>query len=266
MREQMIGIDVDDLRLGTKEGLRKAAALQFRAVELSCVSGEIAPENLSTSGRRHFFRYVDSLGLHLVALRADMPGLRMTDPSTVQERVERTCEILELARTLNVSGVTASVGALTHPDTGELSPAAHQALSRIGEVADGCGVTFHLRPAHDSADRLVAIMDRLGCDAIRVGMDPAALVMSGVNPMAVLEKFAGKISLVHVRDGSIGFGEQNGRETNLGEGDVDWIGLLSVLSSTDYSGPYLLRRSDSPQPEQDLCEGRDTLERLLPPG
>ena len=86
-----------------------------------------------------------------------------------------------------------------------------------------------------------------------------------MQPAIFIEQFADRISLVHARDGTVGRSDRVGRETVLGEGDVDWIGLLSALSGMDYAGPYILRRTDSPQPEDDLRQGRDTLTKLLPP-
>src|SRR3990172_9546710 len=124
MRPHLIGLDVDDLHLPIKEAFREAAALKFNLVEIPAVMGETAPRNLSSSGRRHLARYVDGLGLGVAALAADMPTLRLTDPNSVDERVARTCEIIDLAKDLKVRIVTASAGALTHPESGGPSPLA----------------------------------------------------------------------------------------------------------------------------------------------
>ena len=42
------------------------------------------------------------------------------------------------------------------------------------------------------------------------------------------------------------------------------IGLLAVLDAADVSGPYILRRTDSTSPLEDLADARETLARLLP--
>lgn len=258
-----IGVDVDDFRLPTKQGLRKAADLAFRAVELATVAGDVAPSNLSSSGRRALWRYTDGLGLRMAALVADLPGLRLTDPRTVDERVERTCGILELAADLKVPVVTASAGALTHPDTGEPSPPAVDALKLIGEYADSRGLVYALRPSYDSGDRMVRVLAELGCPSIRVCLDPAAMAMAGANPMSLIERLADQIAFVYARDGTAGLSERTGHETRLGEGDVDLVGVLATLSAVDYTGPYILRRTDSQTPIADLQDARDMLSRLL---
>jgi sugar phosphate isomerase/epimerase len=137
-----IGVDLDDLRLPTKEAVRAAAHLQFEAVEVPAAAGDATPEGLSSSGRRHFQRFVDGFGLRLASLSADFPGLRLTDPQTAEQRIERTCLAIDLARDLRVPVVTASVGGLTHPESGEPSSVAIESLHRIGERADARGVRF----------------------------------------------------------------------------------------------------------------------------
>ncbi len=263
MAGSVIGVDLDDLRLPTKDALRRAAELEFRAVEFATVAGDLAPSRLSSSGRRHLMRLVSGLGLKTAALVADVPGLRLTDPRTADERVARTCEVIELAADLKVPVVTASVGALTHPESGELSPLAAEALRRIGEFADSRGVIYAMRPSRDSGDRLAAVLDALRCPSIHVGLDPAAMVMSGVSPLASIERFAEQISLFHARDASAGLVDRPGCETRLGEGEVDLVGVLSALESAEYAGAYIVRRMDSNTPVADIEAGRDVLARHL---
>ena len=259
--DRRMAVNIDDLRLPTKDALRRAAELKFGAVELSTVAGELAPSSLSSSGRRHVARFAEGLGLEMAALVADVAGLRLTDPRTVGERVERTCGVIELAADLKVPVVTASVGALTHPETGEPSPLATDALRRIGEFADSRGVLYAMRPSRDSGERLTTVLDALRCPSIRVGLDPAAMVMSGVDPLASIERFVEQISLFHARDASAGLVDRPGCETRLGEGEVDLAGLLSVLHAAEYTGAYVVRRMDSAMPIPDIALGRDVLAR-----
>jgi sugar phosphate isomerase/epimerase len=262
MRATSLGTDIDDFRLPPKEGLRRATELDLRFIELGAV-GDLSPRQLSSSGRRHLLHLVESLGLKLTALGADLPSLRFTDSRTADERVERTCEILELARLLGVPVVTAAVGALAHPETGTPSSTAMDAFRRIGEFADSRGVIFAFRPSHDSPERVTGLLRELACPAIHVSLDPAALVMSGNNPVALVERLADQIHQVQARDATVGLPERGGRETRLGEGDVDWRGLIAALKDCDYHQPFILRRLDSQTPIKDIAGARDELRRLL---
>ncbi len=260
-----IGGDIDDFRLPPKEGLRLAAGLGFQAAEFGAAGGELAPENLSQSGRRHLARYAEGLGLTLSSVVADMPSLRLTDPRSVNERVERTCQILELSRELAIPMVTAAVGALTHPETGEPSDLALAALRRIGEFADSRGVVYAIRPAHDGPDRILRVLRMLSCPALGVCLDPAALIMAGLNPQSLVAAMPDSVSLVHARDGTAGLPQRPGHETALGSGDADWTGILAALRDAEYQGAYILRRTDSQTPVADVEAGRDFLRQYLDP-
>ena len=263
MRTHLLGVDVDDLHLPIKDAFRKAAELKFNVVELPAVMGEAAPRNLSSSGRRHLARYVEGLGLGVAALAADMPALRLTDTSTVDERVARTCEIIDLAKDLSVKIVTAAVGALTHPETGGPSSPAVEALRRIGEYADTRGVAYAIRPTHDSGDRVARVLDELSCPSIQIGLDPAAMVMSGVNPFDALKRFADRVALLHVRDATTGLTHRPGREARFGEGDVDFVGILAMLEVAEYRGTFIVRRTESPRPIPEIQAARDAVVRML---
>jgi sugar phosphate isomerase/epimerase len=263
MTSPRLGLNIDDLRMAAKDAISTAAELRFRDIEIGAAAGEITPDQLSDSGRRHFRRYVQGFGLDLACLAADVAGTRLTDPRTVDERVQRTCRVIEFAKDLGVPIVTASVGALTHPETGEPSALAIEALTRIGEVADARGVVYAIRPSYDSGDRLLSILNALRCPAIRLGLDPAAMVMTGASPLAAIERLAGHIGLFHVRDATAGLAERPGKETRLGEGDIDLVGLAELLDAAAYRGPHIIRRTDTATPLADIRHARDYLDREL---
>ena len=258
-----IGLDVDCLRLPPKEALRTASDLGFRSVELATVKGDVAARNLGPSARRHLARFVDGLGLRLAALVADFPGLHLTDSKTVDERIARTTEVIGLAAGLRVPIVTASVGPLTHPESGEPSATAIEALSRIGEFADHRGVHFALRFSSDDGDRIARVLGDLGCPSIRVCLDPGAMVMHGVDPLRSIERYIDQIVLFHARDGRVGSADGGGSETRLGEGDVDFAGVLAVLGSSDYHAPHIVRRTDAADPQADIVAARNVLSDLM---
>jgi sugar phosphate isomerase/epimerase len=258
-------LDIGDLRMPAKEAIRAAAELALTAIEIPSVEGELAPENLSSTGRRHLSRLVRGFGLSIAALRADLPGAHFTDPAGAELRIDRTRDILRLAADLGVSTVTAGVGALTHPTSGEASEAAMQALAQIGEYADSCGVSFSIRPGEDSVEALAEIMDRLRCPAIKFALDPAAMVMAGRNPLSLVARFHDRLSLLHARDGTAGGAGGTGSETRFGEGDVEWAGLFAGLGAAGFCGACILRRTDSQTPVEDIAIARDAIGRYVRP-
>lgn len=268
MDQPIIGANTGDFRLPVKESLQLVSTLQFKTIELPVVEGEISPKNLTSSGRRHLARLIENHGLHTSVLQADMPNLHLTDSKTVDERLQRTIEIIQLAHDLHVPIVTSSFGALTHPDTLEPSPVAIEALGQIGEVADTYGIQFAIRPSYDSGDRLLNILHAVRCPSIKIGMDPASMVMVGINPLASIERFVSDVSLFYVRDGTSGLRDQTesetrpGHEMPLGQGDVDFHSILQILRDGEYRGPYVVRRTHSSCPADDIVYARDTFQQM----
>ena len=208
-------------------------------------------------------------GLRLGALVADIPGLHLGDSRTVDERVERTLEIIDLAKDMDVPVVTSATGALTHSEEGTPLPCALEALGRIGEFADSRGIRYAIRPSLDSGDRVTDLLGALGCPSIWLGLDPAAMVMTGANPLASIERLMDRITLLHARDATAGCLSRAddharlGHETRLGEGEVDLLGLFAALREADYRGACILRRTDSKTPTEDLQAARSTIQRFL---
>lgn len=265
MSSHELGVDIDDLALPTKAALRKAAELDLRAVEMAPVSGEVAAWNLSHTGRRHLSRFAGSLGLRFASLVADVPGLRLSNPNTADEQVHRAVSVVDMAASIDVPTVTISLGGPMPGDEKESLSDALDALARIGDAAESRGRILAVRPVGVAGDDLADILDNINCPAIKVCLDPAALVMAGCSPLASPERLAERIALVHARDGTAGLGAASGHEVRFGEGDVDFVGLLALLDSADYRAPYILRRRNSQEPVADIASTRDAMKRLFPP-
>lgn len=263
MQQERIGIHIDDLRLDAKNGIRCAAELAFRFAELSAVRGETAAWELSDSGRRHLLRFAEGNGVAFVALNADIPQLSWADGSTVDERVARTIEVLEMASAMKVPTVTTTLPALGCEQNIDPPDGLVQALTQIGAVADACSVKLALRSTTSSGPSLAKLLATVSCPALRVCLDPAELVMHGIDPLSSFDTLAPHLGLAYARDATAGSPERSGRETILGDGDVDLVGFLATLCSADYSGTLVLRRTDALSPAEELVDSRDRLRRIM---
>lgn len=257
-----LGVHAHDLHSDTKRALQQAGKLGVRLVELATQTSDMLPAALSKSGRRHLLRIIEGLGLQLNSLTADHAMLRLTDPTTIDRRIELTRDVLLLAADLHVSVVSTAIGAVTHPETSSPSPVAVEALQRMGEAADTYGIRLALRPASDDPDACAALMAAVGCPAVQLGLDLASLVMAGNNPIRYVERFAKDVAIVHVRDARMGRSDRPGCEVRMGDGDVDLTGTLVTLESTEYRGAYILRRTGTNDPLSDLMAARQLLQEF----
>ena len=88
--------------------------------------------------------------------------------------------------------------------------------------------------------------------------------MAGHDPLSGIEQLGDQIRLSHARDGLAGSPDKAGREVPLGQGHVNWTQYLALLAAADYTGPQILRRTDSARPAQDLAHAKSELESLVP--
>lgn len=262
MPELEVGVDVDAFRQSPKDALRTAARLGFHPVQLSAVEGPIEPRQLSGSGRRHLLRYADGLGLSLAILGADLRGRRFADPASLDEHIDRTRQILEMAAELRVPVVTARVGPLRSDDsaTNELIL---EAVRQIADHADKTGTHFAIETAETSPEALQTFLAKVDCSYVSAAYDPAAVLMDGHDPVAGVEPIADNITAAYIRDATEGRPEQPGEETTIGQGQLDLQRYLHALEQTAHSSPPILRRSQAQDPAQELADARQQLQRIL---
>ncbi|MHC5111437.1 MAG: sugar phosphate isomerase/epimerase family protein [Planctomycetota bacterium] len=260
---EVIGVNLDDMGVDTKTALSHASRLAVNAVEMATVAGDVAAWKLTSSGRRHLARMASHLGLRIESLVADMPGMRWVDPGVVDERVERTMQVIQLARDMDVPHVSSSLGAIKDESDSDFSPMALDALRKVADFAESRGVGFCVRPSYGGGSTLKALLSELDFSSVKVCLDPAAMVITGNNPLGSFDAWAERVAVFHARDGMAGNLERLGHEVRLGEGEVDLTGTLHALREAEYRGAYVLRRQESPSALADLSDAKAMLTDLL---
>lgn len=74
MKEMSIGVIVDSFRLGVNAGISKAKEVGASGIQIYAVSGEMAPENLSSGRKKEILDRVKSNGLVISAICGDFGG------------------------------------------------------------------------------------------------------------------------------------------------------------------------------------------------
>lgn len=81
-----IGVIVDSFGLPLYEGLKKAKEIGADGVQIYAVSGEMAPENMSTSARKELRNYLTSIDLDISALCGDLGGTVFKTNKTMRSK------------------------------------------------------------------------------------------------------------------------------------------------------------------------------------
>jgi len=277
-----IGVLVDCLKLGVKKGIVKARELGFDGIQVYATHGEIAPDNLSQSGRAEFREFVAANKLELAALVGEVDGF--DDPATVEQRVERVKEILVLAENLHTHVVSGHIGMVQSEGTDVERECIVHALEEIGGFGEKVGVSFAAETGMESAALMKKLLDGLQTGSVRVNYDPANLVMvAGDDPIAGVGTLADYIVHVHAKDGikkgcwspvelrteiaekgtgSVRFDDWF-VETRFGEGNVDVQRFITALADIGYEGFLTIEREVGENPVEDIVAARDTIRELI---
>jgi sugar phosphate isomerase/epimerase len=216
-----------------------------------------------------FNKQLADFGIQITCVFAGFEGESYADIPTVQRtvglmpretRVARTKELKEIAdfaRQLDVNVVGIHLGFVPH----DKSDADYRALLEITrDVCDHCqrnGQALHLETGQEPVEVLIQFLDDVRRDNLFVNFDPANMILYGAGePIPSLEALGSRVRSIHCKDATWSDqpGETWGRETPLGEGDVDFEAFLKTLDKIGYTGPLTIEREIPQEPERQKAE------------
>lgn len=258
-----IGVRINDYRADVRTGLRLASRQAFTAVEIGTELGEIAPDQLSQSGRRHLARTVANGGLCLAAIARESRGGGLFDPARVDEEVARAIQVVRMAADVGAPIFSHEVGAFADL-ADERKSNVLGALRAISAEAERVGAIYAVRAGVIAPDKLAALLAEAQDPWLQLGLDPGALLMAGYDPAEALAAGGGRVALAYVRDATRGTAAHPGMETALGEGGLDLHAYLAGLDGRGYHQAPILRRVSCIDPASALAADRAVLAAYLP--
>ena len=251
MSHLKIGLRVECLRLPIRQSLRRAAELGVQGVQLNAV-GDLAPDNLSATGRRELIHLVNSLGLTLTALGFPTRHGYNTAEG-LEARIAAVQKVLTLGYELQAPIVTGSIGRVPEDTTHPARQILIEAITEVGRHAERVGAVFAAETGPESGATLRRFIDSLGSAGIRANLDPANLLVKGYDPVQAVRDLNDAIVHAHARDATREAGGELGRETTPGEGDLDWNEYLGALEEVGYRGWHVIERDQTDNPERDVA-------------
>lgn len=255
-----VGVFVDSFRLGVRKGIEKAASLGVDGFQVYVTHGELAPWELSRTGRKEFRGFVERQGLVISALCADF-GKGFVDPTQNNELIAKTRQIVDLAVDLGVSIITTHVGVV--PDDPEHRDwrVCAEAVKEIGDYGAERGVCFATETGPESGAHLRRFLDSCNTPGARVNFDPANLVMWGFDHLQAVRDLGPLIVHAHAKDG-IANSYPNFKEVPLGEGDVNFPVYLAVMRDVGFDGYHVIERECGDDPVADIARAVEFLRRF----
>ena len=258
-----LGLWLDDLKIGLREGLKHAARWQADAVGIDGFSKEISPRSLSTTGRQELARLIRNADLRLAVLKADVGGRRLSDPATVDVTISKIKEAFELARDLGAVRLLVPLGHIPENDESskprletssasifalpapgrkfELAPttnlaALDEAARAIGQLGSNSGIRPVVLSSAEPVERLANFLDRNDAgNLIEIDLNPGAWTAKGEDATKALFSLGTRVGIATAIDHYKG-----GAEAPFGQGDVPWPELIVSLSSLSRPEPLTL--------------------------
>lgn len=280
-----LGIRLESLAMPVRRGLQEASRLGVAGVQVDAV-GDLAPDQLSGTGRREFRNVLRSHDLELTALGCPLRrGLDVAE--NLQPRIEHVRKVMTLAfdlgprlvivelpripeeRKEEEAAPTLSAGGLilgSAPSVTDPARVLREALTDLGAFGDRIGVTLALEVGLDPAETVAEYLKRFDTGALQVNYDPANMILNDRDPVAGLTPLHDRIVHVHAREARRSGPSRSATEVPLGAGDIDWMTFVAVLDTIGYRGPLVVRRDSGTNRAADVGSGVAFLRRFVRPG
>ncbi len=150
----------------------------------------------------------------------------------------------EFARKLGIDLVTTHAGYLPDDPTHPTHVGVVQALKELCTELKKHGQKFSFETGEELPITLSLMIKEIGLDNVGVNFDPANLYINGRgNPLDAMDLLGDHIFGMHAKDAVIAtFGNPKGKETQIGQGRVDFKALITKLKEHGYDGDIVIER------------------------
>lgn len=221
------------------------------------------PDRCGRDCRRRLVELVESYGLEISGFCAQLSSPRrfggFDDPEGLEDRIAKTCKVLEMAAELGAPIVTTHPGRIPEDKGDPVYGLMLGSVARVARCAEDAGAYFCIETGMEPASVLRSFLEELGSPAVKVNFDPANLLMAyGAEEMLKGVRLLGSwIAHTHAKDHN----PQTGRAT-VGEGLVPWREYLSELKAAGFRGWLALEDETGRDVVESLRRGLAFLRKL----
>ena len=181
-------------------------------------------------------------------------------------RVKNLCDGADFAHQLGLVNVITHMGFIPeNPYDPEFEPLC-DAIRTVAEHLKQNGQWLLFESGQETPVTLLRCFETVGCDNLGVNLDTANLILYGkANPVDALDTIGAYVRDVHAKDGCYPVnGHELGRETNIGEGKVDFRAFFKKLKELNYNGFVTIERElQDNQQAEGILAARDYLAKII---
>lgn len=183
-----------------------------------------------------------------------------------ETRIKNLCAGSDFAKLLGVENVVTHMGFIyedmNHPDFEPFC----EAVRKVAEHCKANGQNLLFETGQETPVAMLRTFEKVGMDNLGVNLDTANLILYGkANPVDSLDVFGKYVRNLHAKDGTYPTdGMSLGSETAIGQGKVDFKGVISGLHALGYDGYVTIEREISgEQQTKDILAARDYLNAII---
>jgi len=180
------------------------------------------------------------------------------------ERIARTKEVSRFAQNLGVGAVSCHIGFIPADSSQRLYIELVDVARALCDAAAANEQNFVLETGQESAKVLLDFLGHVNRPNLKINFDPANMILYGSgDPLEALALLQSHVLSVHCKDGRapIHGSGMLGQECALGDGEVDFPGLLHLLKQIGYSGALMIEREETNR-AQKILDIHLAIERL----
>ena len=159
-------------------------------------------------------------------------------------RYEEMLRASEFTEMIGVENMVTHVGFIPENMNDPLFAGTVGVLSNLCKIMKERGQYFLFETGQETPVTLLRTIEAIGTGNLGVNLDTANLILYGkANPVDALDVFGKYVRDTHCKDGFYPTcGSELGREVRMGDGKVDFYGVIKGLHELGYQGPLTIER------------------------
>lgn len=192
--------------------------------------------------------------------------LGLVAPEYRAMRIKNLCDGADFAKKLGVVDVVTHMGFIPeNPLDSNFIPMCI-AIRTVAEHLKENGQFLLFETGQETPVTMLRCFEAVGCDNLGVNLDTANLILYGkANPVDALDVFGKYVRAMHAKDGFYPTnGHDLGRQVRVGQGKVDFRGVLSGLHDLGYDRCITIEHEiDGDDSNEAIVEAKKYLENII---
>lgn len=246
-----MGIDSCQMGIGPTESTRENAEFVLECVKETGVTISSVWAGWSGPREWNFTMGSETLGLVPTAYRAT--------------RLEEMLKASEFTQMIGVENMITHVGFIPENMTDPNYAGVVAALRKLCTVMKERGQYFLFETGQETPVTLLRTIEAIGTGNVGVNLDTANLILYGkANPVDALDVIGKYVRDTHCKDGFYPTcGNELGHEVRMGDGKVDFYGVVKGLHNLGYQGPLTIEREVlGEEQKQDILHAKNLLNEI----